>query len=76
MKLELFSGVELREPVEGFPRGAIGNVVEILNDAHALVEMFDTAGESVDVVDIPVTLLRVVRYSRGRLLSSEPAVVR
>jgi hypothetical protein len=75
MKLELFSGVELKESVDDFPRGTNGNVVEILNDAHALVEMFDAAGESVDVVDVPIALLHVVRDAKGRPLSSESAMV-
>ena len=75
MSIELFSGVELEQAVDAFPRGASGNVVEILNDTHVLVEMF-ADGESVDVIDVPVALLRVVRDANGRHRRPEPAATR
>jgi YD repeat-containing protein len=75
MAVELYSGVELTEPLNGYEPGAHGNVVELLTDTDALVEFFDDDGHTIAVEDVPVRKLRMVRDARGRLLDAEPTGV-
>lgn len=74
MAVELYSGVELTEPFNGYGPGSHGNVVEILTDTHVLVELFDDDGQTIAVEDVPVGKLRKVRDTRGRPMEREPAV--
>jgi hypothetical protein len=73
MTIELYSGVELTERLNGHQAGAHGNVVEVLTDTNVLVEFFDDDGNTVAVEDVPVRKLRMVRDTRGRLLQGSLA---
>lgn len=53
-KIELHSVVELAEPVEGFPAGRRGGVVDKYSDGTLLVELTDDAS-----LDAPERLVTV-----------------
>ena len=66
MSVELYSNVELTEPLNGYPAGSHGNVVELLEAAdgpYAMVEIFDDEGDTLSVEDIPLDQLKMVRDS-------------
>ena len=58
MKPDLLDVVELREPRDGQPAGAVGAVVELL-PREALVEFADEHGRTAELLTVPYEALRV-----------------
>jgi len=52
-------------PDLGLPRGALGTVVEPLDDATSLVEFSDDTGQAQTIVPCPHDGLRVVSVAQG-----------
>jgi hypothetical protein len=57
-KLELLDVVELREPRDGQPAGAVGTVVELFSTA-AEVEFVDEHGRTVELLTVPYEAIRI-----------------
>lgn len=63
MSIDLYTEVELTESVGGYPAGARGVVVEILNSPdgeYAMVEIIDDERDTLGVEDVLLSCLRHV----------------
>ena len=60
--------VELATDVGRWPVGTIGTIVDIYDDAAAMVEIVATDGCTLDLLDVPYTGLRHVRNANQKHL--------